>query len=65
MSSFKVNDMTCGHCEKAIKASLHKASESVRVEIDLATKILKVENLSDDQVVHVLKEIGYDVEKLK
>lgn len=57
--------MTCGHCEKAIKGELQKAGSEVKVEVDLAAKTVKVENLSDDRVEFLLKEIGYTPEKVK
>ena len=65
MSMFKVPDMTCAHCEKAIKMELTKGSSDVKVEVDLKEKIVKVENLSDDRVLFLLKEIGYSPEKMK
>jgi copper chaperone len=65
MSAFKVQDMTCGHCEKAIKAELTKNNSAVKVDVDLKSKTVTVENLPDDQVVYLLKEIGYTPEKMK
>jgi copper chaperone len=59
MGIFKVNDMTCGHCEKAIKAELQKEDSSVIVKLDLKDKTLKVENLPDEKVISLLNEIGY------
>lgn len=60
MSTFKVEDMTCGHCEKAIRTELSKGSPAVTVEVDLKTKLVKVNNLPDDRVIFLLKEIGYN-----
>jgi len=65
MSSFKVEEMTCSHCEKAIKTELSKGSQEVKVEVDLKNKIVTVENLPSDRVIFLLKEIGYNAEKLK
>jgi len=65
MGTFKVDDMTCGHCEKAIKVELSKGDPSVKVAVDLKNKTVKVENLSDDRVLFLLKEIGYSPEKIK
>jgi copper chaperone len=64
MSTFKVEDMSCGHCEKAITTELTKGDPNVKVKVDLKTKIVNVENLSDDRVMFLLKEIGYNPEKL-
>lgn len=65
MSVFKVEDMTCGHCEKAIKTELQKGSSEVGVTVDLKAKTVSVSNLSDDRVIFLLKEIGYTPELVK
>ncbi len=65
MGVFKVSDMTCGHCEKAIKEELKKGDPKIAVEVDLKTKLVSVENLSDDRVIFLLKEIGFTPEKVK
>jgi copper chaperone len=62
MGLFKVEDMTCGHCEKAIRTELAKGDPNVKVEVDLKKKTVSVENLSDDRVIFLLKEIGYTPE---
>jgi copper chaperone len=65
MSTFKVPDMTCSHCEKAIKGELAKGSSDVKVEVNLKDKTVMVENLTDDRVLFLLKEIGYSPELMK
>ena len=65
MSTFKVEDMTCGHCEKAIKTELTKGDSNILVDVDLNAKTVKVENLPDDRVVFLLKEIGFTPHKVK
>ncbi|MFP5385967.1 MAG: heavy-metal-associated domain-containing protein [Bacteriovoracia bacterium] len=65
MGIFKVEDMTCGHCEKAIKQELSKGDPKVKVDVNLKDKTVTVENLTDDRVLFLLKEIGYTPEKMK
>ncbi len=65
MGLFKVEDMTCGHCEKAIRTELSKGDTAVKVDVNLKNKTVEVENLSDDRVMFLLKEIGYTPEKVK
>lgn len=65
MSTFKVPDMTCGHCEKAIKTELAKGNTGVKVDVNLKEKTVSVENLTDDRVIFLLEEIGYTPEKVK
>lgn len=65
MGSFKVPDITCAHCEKAIKQELSKGGPEIKVDVDLKSKIVTVDNLPDDRVLFLLKEIGYTPEKVK
>lgn len=64
MSTFKVSDMTCGHCEKAIKTELTKNDPAVKVQVNLQDKTVTVENLPDERVIFLLEEIGYTPEKM-
>ena len=64
MSVFKIEDMSCGHCEKAIKEELKKENSNITVEVNLNNKTVKVDNLADDRVLFLLKEIGYNPEKI-
>lgn len=57
--------MSCGHCEKAIKEELGKCNSQAKIEVDLKGKTVKVENLSDEEVIRTLNEIGYTPEKIK
>jgi copper chaperone CopZ len=65
MGMFKVLDMTCAHCEKAIRTELAKGDPDVKVEVNLKDKTVTVDHLSDDRVIFLLKEIGYTPEKMK
>lgn len=65
MSVFKVKEISCAHCEKAIKNELKKEDSKISVDVDIQNKTITVENLSDDRVIFLLEEIGYTAEKLK
>jgi copper chaperone len=65
MSEFKVPDMSCGHCEKAITKALKAANSSADVKVDLNKKTVEVTNVPDETVVELLKDIGYTPEKMK
>ena len=55
-----VENMTCGHCEKAIKQAIASEDQNAQVTVDLTTKQVDVETaLSFEQVQSVLKEDGY------
>ena len=64
MGLFKIEEMSCNHCEKAIKSELSKGDPEVKVNVDLKKKTVHVENLSDDRVIFFLKEIGFMPEKV-
>lgn len=64
MGLFRVEEMSCGHCEKAIRTELSKGDPNIQVDVDLKKKTVHVENLSDDRVLFLLKEIGYNPERL-
>lgn len=65
MSVFKIEEMSCAHCEKAIQQELSKGDSDVKVNVDLKKKTVKVENMTDDRVIFLLKEIGFNPEKMK
>jgi copper chaperone CopZ len=65
MGFFKVEDMICGHCDQAIRSELSKGDPKIKVDVNLKSKMVKVENLSDDRVLFLLKEIGYTPELVK
>ena len=55
-----VENMNCGHCEKAIKQAIASEDQNAQVTVDLTTKQVDVETaLSLEQVQSVLKEEGY------
>ncbi len=55
-----VENMTCGHCEKAIKQAIASEDQNAQVTIDLTTKQVDVETaLSLERLQSILKEEGY------
>ncbi|MEK1843183.1 MAG: cation transporter, partial [Pseudomonas sp.] len=52
MQVFNVEDMSCGHCVKAITQALQAKDPAASVRIDLAAKEVGVESaLTADQVI--------------
>ena len=43
MIAFEVNDMTCGHCVRAITEAVQSADNGARVQVDLATHRVQIE----------------------
>lgn len=64
MLTFKVEDMTCGHCVGVITKAIKADDESANIEIDLPTKTVKIESSKPaENFVSVITEAGYTVSK--
>jgi len=62
MLTFKVEDMTCGHCVGVITKAIKLEDESATVEIDLPTKTVKIKSSKPaEHFVSVITEAGYTV----
>lgn len=57
-TTFHVPDMTCGHCEKAVRAALGTALPGAAVEVDLAAHTVRVAG-DADAARAALVEAGY------
>lgn len=60
--TFTVPDMTCGHCEAAVKGEVGKVSGVAGVSVDLATKVVVVEgaSLDRDAIFAAVDEAGFE-----
>lgn len=62
MPTFKVEDMTCGHCVGVITKAIKAEDQNATVEIDLPTKMVKIESgKSAESFVSVITEAGYAI----
>lgn len=60
MIEFQVNNMTCGHCVAAITKAIKSVDSSAKVEIDLASKRVRVRASADAQELETaINEAGY------
>lgn len=60
MLEFKLPDMSCGHCVGAVTQACKEVDANAKVEVDLATKRLKVESAAGRPAfVQALMEAGY------
>ena len=58
--TYHVPDMTCGHCERAITASVKAAVPAANVAVDLAAHQVVVSGATDEtRVAAAIKEAGY------
>lgn len=61
MIHFEVNDMTCGHCVRAITQAVQAADPGAQVQVDLATHRVQVQPVAADAAVlrAAIEEAGY------
>jgi len=61
MISFRVNDMTCGHCVSTITKALKAADRDAQIQVDLAAHLVQIDSSSvdADEFAGVIKEAGY------
>ncbi|MBF6631635.1 MAG: heavy-metal-associated domain-containing protein [Comamonas sp.] len=59
---FKVEGMTCGHCERAVEQALQTVDAQAQVSIDRAIQQVKVVSQSEPAaLVAAIQEEGYSV----
>ncbi len=62
--TYRVPDVSCEHCVRAITDELTRLPGVQQVGVDLKTKLVTVEHdgsVSDDQLRQRIEEAGYDV----
>jgi copper chaperone len=60
---YSVPGMSCGHCEQAVKAGVGSVSGVADVQVDLATKRVRIRGVQLDHraLRTAIDEAGYDV----
>jgi copper chaperone CopZ len=60
--TYVVAGMSCGHCEVAVTVEVSKVAGVSAVDVDLDTKLVRVQGADVDQaaVVAAIDEAGYD-----
>ena len=61
-TTFTVPDMTCGHCEKTIRAALNEALPEAKVTIDLSSHEVTIDGDADKAMV-TMQAVGYTPER--
>ena len=61
MHTYRVDDMTCGHCASTITKALQSVDAGAKVEVDLGQHLVHVESSKADprQLSEVIAEAGY------
>lgn len=61
--SFRVDDMTCGHCAGVIKGAIEKTIPGAAVHADPVSRTVSVEGVSDAaRIADIIAEAGYTPE---
>lgn len=61
---YRVPDVSCQHCVRAITSELQKIPGVQSVHVDLDTKLVTVaadESVSDDEIRAGIEEAGYEI----
>lgn len=60
--SYRVPDMSCGHCKQAVSQELLAIDGVESVDVDLETKLVVVQGtgLDDAQLRAAIEEAGYE-----
>lgn len=65
MVRFKVGNMRCGGCARAVTAALRGVDPKAEVHVDLARREISVESCtSDDRLSHALRNAGFEEQRL-
>jgi len=61
MLTFRVDDMSCGHCVRAIKEAVRALDADALVDVDLSRHLVRVHasHLDAPRVRQALEQVGY------
>jgi copper chaperone len=64
MLDFRVEGMTCGHCEQAVTRAVQSVDPTAHVRIDRAAEQVTVESAADpDTMRRAIESAGYVVQR--
>ena len=60
--TYHVPEISCGHCKTAIEGEVAKVDGVSLVEVDIDTKLVRVDGEADDATIRAaIDEAGYEV----
>lgn len=63
MQNFKVDGMTCGHCERAVTRAVRSVDPSATVDVDRAAGRVRVDSTAaPDRIAQAIVAEGYAAE---
>lgn len=65
MITFRIPDMTCGHCASTIARAVASIDKDARVEVSIPQKLVSVTSTAaESELAEAIQEAGYTTEKL-
>jgi copper chaperone len=61
-TEFLVRDATCGHCKQTIEGTISAIDGVTAAELDLDSKILRIEHNEADALAEAVSAAGYSPE---
>jgi len=67
MLAYQVNDMTCGHCARAITKAVLALDGNAKVDVDLGQRMVRVESstAADEALRQAIRTAGYEAVSIK
>lgn len=63
MLELMISDMTCGHCESAIRRTVEDLDPVAGIQVDLKTKRVRIDTkLADARVIEAIEAVGFTPE---
>ena len=65
MTTFRIPDMTCGHCASTIARAVASVDKNARLEVSIPQKLVTVASAApESELADAIREAGYSPEKL-
>lgn len=65
MTTFRIPDMTCGHCASTIARAVASVDKNARVEVSIAQKLVSVASAAPEgELADAIREAGYSPESV-
>ena len=66
MPTFKVEGMTCAHCERAVTEAVHRVDKGAQVTVDLAAGTVRTDSQAgQDLLTQAIRAEGYQAHSLE
>ena len=63
MTTFRIPDMTCGHCASTIASAVASVAKDAGVDFNIQEKLVKISgDAADVELAEAIAEAGYTVE---